>query len=163
MKTKTIFLTRCAIFAALACVLTIFPKIPMGKGYVHFGDCVIYAAALVIGPWGGAAVGAVGHSLADLISGYPVYCVPTFIIKGVLGFATGKIFAGGLNAKRLAIAAAVSFVIVVGGYFIAELPLLGKAQAMVSLISSPIQWAMSALASAIILPALNKNKNKLKF
>ena len=163
MRNKTLWLTRCALFAALACVLTIFPKVPMGKGYVHFGDCVIYAAAVLMGPAAGAAVGAVGHSLADLISGFPIYCIPTFIIKAVLGFTIGKIFQGGLSAKRFVLAAVAALVIVTGGYFVFELPLLGKAQALVSLISSPIQWAMSMVASAVILPILIKNKNKLGF
>ena len=163
MKNKTIYLARCAVLTALACVLTIFPKVPFGEGYVHFGDCVIYAAALVMGSWSAAFVGAVGHSLADLFSGYPVYCLPTFIIKGILGFTIGMILHKEQNVKRYILAAAASLVIVTGGYFIAELPLLGSAQAIVSLMSSPIQWAMSMVASAIIIPVLVKNRNRLNF
>lgn len=29
---------RVSILTGLACLLTIFPKIPFGGGYVHFGD-----------------------------------------------------------------------------------------------------------------------------
>ena len=163
MKSKTVYLARCAVLTALACALTIFPKVPIGEGYVHFGDCVIYAAALVLGSGAGAFVGAVGHSLADLISGFPVYCIPTFIIKGILGFTIGKILHDKQNTKRYILAAAASLVIVTGGYFIAELPLFGSAQAIVSLLSSPIQWAMSMAASAVIIPVLVKNKNRLDF
>ncbi len=163
MHGKTLWLTRCAVLAALACVLTIFPKVPIGEGYVHFGDCVIYATAILMGPSAAAAVGAIGHSLADLISGYPIYCIPTFIIKALLGFTVGKILSGSVNAKRLVLAAVVSFLIVVFGYFVAEWPLFGKAQALVSLVSSPIQWGMSMVASAVIVPILVKYKKRLKF
>ncbi len=163
MKNKTVFIARCAVLAALACVLTIFPKVPIGEGYVHFGDCVIYAAALVMGPIAGAAVGAVGHSLADLISGFPIYCIPTLVIKGILGFTIGKILHEKQSVKRYILAAAASLVIVTGGYFIAEFPIFGMAQALVSLVSSPIQWAMSMVASAVIIPVLIKNRNRLNF
>ena len=163
MKNKTIYLARCAVLTALACVLTIFPKVPFGQGYVHFGDCVIYATALVMGSYSAAFVGAVGHSLADLFSGYPVYCLPTFIIKGILGFTIGIILHKEQNVKRYILAAVLSLVIVTAGYFIAELPLLGSAQAILSLTSSPIQWAMSMAASAVIIPVLVKNRNRLNF
>lgn len=164
MKNKTIYLTRCAVLTALACVLTIFPQIHIvGNGYTHFGDCVIYATALVLGSWPAAFVGAVGHSLADLFSGYPFYCLPTFIIKGILGFTIGLILHKEQNVKRYILAAVVSLVIVTGGYFIAELPLFGITQAIFSLTTSPIQWGMSMVASAVIIPVLVKNKKRLNF
>lgn len=43
MNTKQF--VRVAMLTALACVLTIVPKVPIGGGYVHFGDCIIYVAA----------------------------------------------------------------------------------------------------------------------
>ena len=79
-------LTRAAMLSALACVLTIFPQIPTPTGgYVHFGDSIIYIAAVFLGPVAGAVVGAVGHSLADIMSGYVVFAIPTFIMKGLMG------------------------------------------------------------------------------
>lgn len=44
MNTKQF--VRVAMLTALACVLTIVPKVPIGGGYVHFGDCIIYVAAI---------------------------------------------------------------------------------------------------------------------
>mgnify|MGYP000149296723 CR=1 FL=1 len=47
MNTKQF--VRVAMLTALACVLTIVPKVPIGGGYVHFGDCIIYVAAMILG------------------------------------------------------------------------------------------------------------------
>lgn len=164
MNTKKI--VRIAIFIALACVFTFFPKVPLapfGSGYVHFGDCIIYIAAVMLGPTSGAIVGAVGHSLADLISGYPLFCIPTFIIKALMGYTVGKAVYNQTSVKRYVIAALSALVIVTGGYFIAEIPLYGIGPALVSLISSPIQWVMSMVASALVLPILLKNRKRIGF
>ena len=154
MNTKQF--VRVAMLTALACVLTIVPKVPIGGGYVHFGDCIIYVAAMILGPIPGAIVGAIGHSLADFISGYPIFCIPTFIIKGIMGFAIGKIVYRHVDIKHFIIGGIVALVIVTGGYFVAE-------TALVSLISSPIQWCMSMVASAIIVPILIKNRKRIGF
>lgn len=156
-------LVRIALLTALACVLTIVPKVPIGGGYVHFGDTVIYIAAIMLGPVPGAIVGAVGHSLADFFSGFAVFCIPTFIIKAVMGFVIGKIVYKHTDAKHFILGALAAFVIVTAGYFIAEVPLLGYETALVSLISSPIQWAMSMAASAVIIPILIKNRSRIGF
>ena len=161
MNTKKF--VRIAMLTALACVLTIWPKMPIGGGYVHFGDCVIYVAAMILGPAAGAIVGAVGHSLADLISGFPIFCIPTLIIKGIIGFVIGKIVYKHIDAKHFIIGGIAAFMIVTGGYFIAEIPLMGYETALISLISSPIQWAMSMVASAVIIPILLKNRKTIGF
>lgn len=161
MNTKKF--VRTAMLTALACVLTIVPKVPMGAGYVHFGDCIIYVAAMLLGPAAGAIVGAVGHSLADLISGFPAFCIPTLIIKGIMGFVIGKIVYGHIDVKHFIIGGIAAFVIVTGGYFLAEWPMMGYETALISLISSPIQWAMSMVASAVIIPILVKNRKRIGF
>ena len=154
-------LIQTAVLTALACVLTIVPKVPIGGGYVHFGDTVIYIAAILLGPIYGAAVGAIGHAMADLFSGFAIFCLPTFIIKAIMGYVIGKIVYNCTDIKHFILGAIAAFVIVTGGYFIAEIPLLGWETALISLISSPIQWGMSMLASAVIIPILVKNKNRL--
>ncbi len=161
MNTKKV--VRVAILAALACVFTFFPKVPFGSGYVHFGDCIIYISSIMLGPISGALVGAVGHSLADLISGYPLFCIPTFIIKALLGYTVGKVLYNQKSTKRYVAASLSSLVIVTGGYFIAEIPLYGIGPALVSLISSPVQWAMSMVASVLVIPILMKNKKRIGF
>ena len=122
------------MLAALAMVLTMVPQIPTGTGgYVHFGDSVIYLAAMLLGPAGGAVVGAVGHSLADLLSGHAIFILPTFVIKGLMGFVIGKLIypAENLNKRRFICAGLSALVIVTLGYFVAEIPLYGVQTAAV--------------------------------
>lgn len=98
MNTKQF--VRVAMLTALACVLTIVPKVPIGSGYVHFGDCIIYVAAMILGPIPGAIVGAIGHSLADFISGYPYSVYRHLLLKDIMGFAIGKIVYGHVDIKQ---------------------------------------------------------------
>lgn len=155
MNIKTF--VRVAMLTALATVLTLFPQIPAGNGYVHFGDCVIYLASIFLGPVPGALVGAIGHGLADIISGFVIFAIPTLIIKGLLGFVIGKLlFRQSLTLWRLVSAAIVALLIVMLGYFLAELLLYGISGAILCLFSSPVQWLMSAIASAILIPILKR-------
>lgn len=162
-KMPTKDFVRIGMLTALACILTMIPQIPTGTGgYVHFGDSIIYVTAAFLGPVAGAFVGAIGHSLADLISGYVIFSAATFIIKGIMGFTIGKILYGNFKTSRFIIAAAASLFIVTFGYFIAEIPMFGVETAAVALISSPVQWLMSVIASAVFIPLLNKYKSKIE-
>ena len=155
-------LVRIAMLTALATVLTMFPQIPAGNGYIHFGDCIIYLAAIFLGPIPGAIVGAVGHALADILSGFAIFAIPTFIIKGLIGFTVGKIVsADNMTPIRLTLAALAALVIVTLGYFLAELPLYGISSAILVFTSSPVQWLMSVAASAVLIPLLQKLKGKI--
>ena len=78
---KTIALS--AMFAALVTVTTAFIKLPTPLGYVHAGDSMVYLSASVLpGPFGLIA-SSIGGGMADLISGYPHWALPTAIIKAL--------------------------------------------------------------------------------
>ena len=72
------------LFAAMICVTTAFIlHIPAANGYIHIGDSIIYIAACILPlPYGVAAAG-IGGAMADLISGYPIYIIPTLVIKSL--------------------------------------------------------------------------------
>lgn len=159
---KTKMTVRIALFTALAAVLTIFPHFPTPTGYVHFGDSAIYIAAAFFGPISGAIVGGIGHSLADLISGYPIYIPITLVIKAIMGYVTGKLLYSRLTTGRIIITALINLIIVTFGYFIPEVFLFGFASACAVFVSSPIQWLMSVIAFAILHPMMNKAKKYLK-
>jgi len=80
-----------ALFAALVCVATFIIKIPLpvSGGYVHLGDGFIFIAVILVGKKNGAWAGAIGASLADIIGGYSIYALPTFIIKGIMALIMG--------------------------------------------------------------------------
>lgn len=149
--------TKIAVFTALAAVLTMFPQVPTPiGGYVHFGDSIIYIASIILGPVPGAVVGAVGHALADILTGHAIFALPTFIIKGIMGFAIGRITYGKADFKHIAVAGVFALITVTFGYFIAEIPMYGVAAAAASFISSPVQWLMSIVATAVLLPVISK-------
>ena len=153
--TKIKKLVFISILTALSASLTLF-QFRLGRGYVHFGDSIIYITALLLGPLPAAFAGGVGHAMADYISGYPVYILPTLVIKSLTGFTFGLIAGDGRSFVRLSAAFMVALVIITGGYFLAEIVIGNTAEALLSLIASPIQWLMSIAAVTAFLPVFRK-------
>lgn len=80
-KVKNIVI--CAIMMALVFVITRFIQIPIPLGYFNVGNSIIlFGCCLLPMPYG-IFMGAVGSALADLTS-YPVYTIPTLIIKALM-------------------------------------------------------------------------------
>jgi uncharacterized membrane protein len=109
------------VMAALVTVATFFVQIPnpTTKGYVNFGDIMIFVSALTFGPVVGGLAGSIGSSLADVVAGYGYFAPFTFVIKGAEGAIAGFI-SNRVNVRRdvLAVVFAGSEMIV--GYFLAE-------------------------------------------
>lgn len=108
-----------AIMAALVAVGTFVIRIPnpMG-GYFNVGDVMIFVAALTFNPLVGGFAGGVGSAIADAI-GFPVFVIPTLIIKGLEGLIAGAV------SNRKSMFRDVLAVIVAGcemivGYFLVE-------------------------------------------
>ena len=113
--------TRAGIMAALVAVATLFVQIPnpATKGYINFGDIMIFVSALTFGPIVGGLAGSIGSSIADIVSGYGYFAPFTFVIKGAEGAIAGLI-SNRKSVKRdvLAVIFAGSEMII--GYFLAE-------------------------------------------
>ena len=92
MKTthqKILNVTFIALFAALCYIaLTVF-FIPFANMYIHFGNLIVVLAALLIGGWQGGLAGSVGMGLFDLLNGHADSSPKTFILKLLIGLATG--------------------------------------------------------------------------
>lgn len=80
MKLKT--MTQAAVFAALIFVVTRFLQIPIPLGYFNIGNVVILIGCLLLPNPYGVYAAAIGSALADLTS-YPVYTIPTLVIKAL--------------------------------------------------------------------------------
>lgn len=132
-------LTLCGVMAALVFVMTYFPKIPVPVtgGYVHLGDGAIFLSVLLLGPLGIPAA-AVGSMLSDLIGGYMVYVLPTFLIKGLV-----------------ALVALLSFLlaeaVMVLGYFLLEWALYGVASAAAAIGPNVVQGIAGVLIGMLCL------------
>ncbi|SDL71394.1 ECF transporter S component [Halarsenatibacter silvermanii] len=86
-------ITLYGIFIALTAMATMAITIPMigTQGYINIGDTMIFAAALLLGPWGGLAAGAIGSAMADILLGYAFWAPWTLVVKGMEGYIAGRI------------------------------------------------------------------------
>ena len=148
MTTKRI--TTISIFMAMSIALTFFPKILTPTGYIHLGDSIIILSAFFLGPIDAMLIGGIGHCIADIISGYAIYAIPTLIIKGLFGYAVGKI-------KNKYISLPLGILIIITGYFIFESLYFSIEAGLFSVLTSFIQVLSSVIVSLIIY-RFTKNK-----
>lgn len=88
---STRFICITAVMAALICIMTMVVQIPIPLGYAHLGDAFILLTVLFVGKRSGIWAGGIGSALADLLTGYAYWAIPTFIIKSLMAWGTGKI------------------------------------------------------------------------
>jgi len=144
-----------AAMAALVCVATLLIRIPnpMG-GYFNVGDVMVFVSALTFGPVVGGVAGGIGSSLADII-GFPVFAIPTLLIKGAEGFLAGFI----TNKKsvfRDIFAVIVAGVEMIIGYFIVEIYLWGLEAALLEIPGNIGQIVIGGLIGIPIAVVLRK-------
>lgn len=161
-------LVTSALFAAFAFVATRFFALPLPTGYANLGDCFAFLAGFTLGgAWGAAAAG-IGIALADLLGGYEVYAIATFIIKAFIALC------GALAAKfakegklRYIIIAALSLLgeaMMVLGYFFFESVFLGVgAAAIASVVGNLTQAAVGVITSTLLAIVFAKNKRLREF
>ncbi len=157
------YLILTAVFSALVYVLTAFVKIPTHQGYIHLGDGMIYlAAALLPTPYAMAA-GAIGGGLSDYLSGYPMWVLPTVIIKAltVLAFTHHK---PTIVNKRNIAAILPGTLICVGGYYLASALLYSSwITPLLDVPTNCIQSAAGAVLFLFVGFTLDKSNFKKRF
>ena len=153
---KTIkLITLSALFASMIVSLTTFGKIPVGNGYIHTGDSMIYLAACVLPFPYAVFAAAIGGALSDALGGYAIYIIPTLIIKALITLPyTSK--SGNILTKRNALMVIPAGLITVAGYFITGLILYGWSGAVVSIIGDIVQAAGSGVIFIAFAAALDK-------
>ena len=130
-ENKVIFTTVNALLIALVCVSTMVIQIPIPLGYMHLGNTCILLAGAMFGPIPGLLAGGIGSALADLLTGYTQWVLPTLIIKGIMGFAIGYIACGRgrtmrMNSIHTFLGSLAGIVIMIFGYFVAGSILYGS-------------------------------------
>lgn len=170
ISTKKMVLT--GLMIAVVFLVTYFTKIPGPVGPFNIGDAAIIVTAIVIGRTSGFAAGAIGSALADLAMGYAIFSPITFVVKGLEGYIVGVI-ANRSNEKGSAeylkiVAAVAGAVIMIGGYFLAEMFVLGLfdtsfgfAKAIADLPYNVVQGGVSAaigyiLSTTLVRSGVNK-------
>lgn len=83
MKNKTTTFSLCcgALMTALICIMTMIVQIPIPLGYAHLGNTFILIAVAYLGKKEAIWASAIGSSMADLLTGYVQWIIPTFLIK----------------------------------------------------------------------------------
>lgn len=161
---QTLKLAFGGMMAALVFVATYFFKLPVSitQGYIHLGDGFILLGASLLG-WASVPAAAIGSALADLLGGYTLYILPTFVIKGLVA----AVAVGALRAKRpywltVALLAAAEL-LMVAGYFVTEWLLLGYglAAAAGAVVPNLVQGLSGVALGAVLIPLLRRVKPKV--
>ena len=167
-KKSLLKITYTAIFTALILLATSVIKFStgLGEGYIHLGDSFVYLAACIL-PFPYCLIaGALGGALADILSGYAIWAIPTMIIKmlNAVPFALvcRKYKSSKILSKQAVLMTVVSGVITIAGYFVTECILYSVASATLSLLGNTIQAVASGIIFVIIAKATDKINLKSK-
>lgn len=150
------------MFAALVFLVTWAIHVPAGLngGYVHFGDALVYLAASMLPLPYAMAASAIGAGLSDMMSGAPLWIIPTVIIKSLccLPFTRKS---ERVLCRRNVVALVIAALITMVGYGSVSAFMAGNIMAFLADVpNSIIQSAGSALCFAVIAAALDKTKLK---
>jgi uncharacterized membrane protein len=120
---------RLAIAAALAATTTVATMlvqipVPPTRGYLNFGEILVFTSALLFGRFVGGLAGGIGSAVADIITGYGYFAPYTLVIKGLEGFLAGAI-RDGKTTRRDILGWLVGALVMVSGYFLAEAYIMG--------------------------------------
>ena len=154
-QTRALVMT--ALLAALSFVATLVIRIPSPTGgYMNLGDTVVLLGAYLLGGAYGAAAGAIGPALADLVSGYIVYVPATLVIKAVMALiAAGIYHACGRRPRSLILATPRAAPWMVIGYWLYDGILMGSlAGSLAGVPSNLVQSALGIVASTALALAL---------
>lgn len=159
------YMSFTGIMAALITIMTAYVcHIPVGSngGYIHFGDALIYLAAVLLPRPYAFVAAAIGGGLADLLTA-PMWVIATIIIKMLIVIPFSNKSHNIVTARNV-IATVIAYVISALGYYFAEYLLFGTWSVfLVSIISSSIQSLGSAIVFIVFGIALDKAHVKLRF
>ena len=157
---KLLSIIYTALAIALVTLSTMVIRIPTIKGYINFGDIMIFVTAILLGKKAGFLAGAFGSALADILGGYIIYAPGTFVIKGLEGLICGLILwrssDNKANSFAITIAPIIAGLWMVLGYFIYEYVLFGIGTALPSIPSNIFQGGVSAVAAIPIVLTMRR-------
>ncbi|WP_307984122.1 ECF transporter S component [uncultured Lactococcus sp.] len=151
MKYSTKKLTLLALLAALTFVLGYFTKIPIPGGYFTLLDAGIFTTAMLLGKREGLIVGALAGFLNDFIAGYAAYMFFTLVIHGLQGYL-------GVVTKNKALNYVLATVVMVGGYFVADMFIVGSlAVALPDMAINAVQTSVGFIVALLLTEILKKS------
>ena len=149
------------VLTALTTVATIIIAIPFptSSGYLNFGDALVMLSGLLLGPLGGFIAGGVGSAMGDVALGYIHFAPITLFVKGcegmIVGFASRRVKMVDHLTKRDIVGFIAASLVMMLGYFFAEIPLVGLWAAAEELIFlNWIQVTSGSIITAIAGPTI---------
>lgn len=146
------------IMAALVFVFTFTFKVPIGNGYTHLGDAFIFLAVYLLGGKKASFAGALGAALADLVSGYTMWILPTFISKLLMAAVCAAV--AELVFKKsmagYAVGALLGAIVHIGAYSLSWYLLFDKAAMISALPALTIQTVVGVAVAAVFAAVLHK-------
>jgi len=171
-KTQKMVLTALLMGVIMVSILFIRIPIPFTQGYVHPGDAMIFLSVLILGYKYGAAAGALGGMLGDLIGGFAMWAPWTFVIKGVMAYLMGVIIeiaskkghlTGGMKVAVEIGGMTVAGAFMVAGYYAAEGIMYGNWVTAALGIPWNIGQAAAGAVIAVIISQLLRKTSAVKF
>lgn len=147
-------LTLTAMMSAFVFIATFVPKIPIPLGYAHLGDAAIFLAVIYGGRRVGILSGIIGSALADFLSGFPIWIVPTIIIKAAMAETFWR-----LQKKNLLLGLITASLVMTAGYTLAGAALYDSLSA--GLASTPGLLMKSAVNIFVTIILSRAIRNKL--
>lgn len=146
-----------AALMAVTTVLTLLVRVPIAptRGYIHLGDVGVYFAAFTFGPAMGLLAGGLGTAVADVLGGYAHWAPLTLIFHGVQGYVAGYL-GYRATALRQVLGWVLGFLIMIGGYFLAEVVLYGLGAALVEVPGNTIQGLAGGLVAIPLAAAIRR-------
>lgn len=89
-RNQTFRICFVGLMAAIACVSN-YISIPFFASRFHIGNAVCVLCGLLLGPGAGFLAAGIGNGLYDLVGGYGLEFIITFINKGAIALVTGLI------------------------------------------------------------------------
>lgn len=158
MRQNTSKIVTAGLFAAMITIMTAYIcHIPYGinGGYIHFGDTLIYLAAVLLPRPYALAAAAIGGGMADMLTA-PMWAPATIVIKMLITLPFTSRQEKILTVKNM-VAPFIALPISAAGYYLAEGILFGSFIApMASLAGSLLQSVGSAVFFFVLASALDK-------
>ena len=155
-------ITKIAMMAAIIFVCTYTFKVPIAitGGYTHLGDCAIFAGVMILGRKDGTVAAAVGAALSDLLGGFLIWVIPTFVIKGVMAFVMGTVVEKVLPEKKgnWLLGAILGGILQIIGYQLVKIVLISPAAALATIPTITAQTVAGIVIGAVVITVLQSSR-----
>ena len=108
-----------ALMTAIVFLATFVPHIPIPLGYAHLGDAAIFLFALLTPRRSALFAACFGSALADFMSGFALWIVPTLVIKFVMAEIVCRMAQARSGLWRIAAALALASLWMAAAYTLA--------------------------------------------